>query len=299
MDRLQAMAAFLAVVDTGGFASAARKLKVSPPVATRAVAELEQRLGVRLLRRTTRVVRVTETGARFALDCRRILAELDEAEDAAAGAHGAPRGHLTVTSSVLFGRMYVTPIVTDYLSRYAQVDVACWFVDRVVNLIDEDVDVAIRIGELPDSSLQAVRVGQVRRVVCAAPSYLERAGTPSGPQDLTRHTIVSASGVTPSPEWRLADGGAQCSVKLRPRMTTTTNDAALAAALSGFGLTRLLSYQVAEHLRDGTLRAVLTGYEPAPLPVHVVHREGRNASRKVRTFLDLAIEALRADASLA
>jgi DNA-binding transcriptional LysR family regulator len=298
MDRLQAMTAYLAVVDAGGFAPAARKLNVSPPVVTRAVAELEERLGVRLLTRTTRVVRVTDAGARYAEDCRRILAEITDAEDAATGTHSAPRGRLSVTSPVLFGGAYVMPIVTQYFTRHPEVDVSCWFLDRIVNLVDEGVDIAIRIGDLPDSSLHAVRVGYVRRVVCASPKYLARCGIPTRPDDLAAHTIVSASGVTPSPEWRFNEAGRSRAVKLRPRLTTTTNDSAIAAAVAGFGLTRLMSYQVARHLKAGSLKTVLTAFEPAPLPIHVVHREGRNASQKVRAFVDLAIATLRADASL-
>jgi DNA-binding transcriptional LysR family regulator len=299
MDRLQAMTAFLAVVDGGGFAAAARRLRLSPPVVTRAVAELEARLGVRLLTRTTRVVRVTEAGARYADDCRRVLAAVDEAEEAAIGSHAVPRGHLTVTAPVLFGALFVTPIVTHYLERYPEVDASCWFVDRVVNLVEEGVDAAVRIGELPDSSLQAVRVGQVRRVICASPAYLARAGTPATPDELAQHCIVSARGVTPSPDWDVNDGDNLRVVKLRPRLTSTSNDAAIAAALGGFGLTRLLSYQVAEHLRDGRLQRVLGAYETVPSPVHVVHREGRHASPKVRAFLDVAIAALRANPALA
>ena len=298
MDRLHLISVFVAVVDAAGFAGAARKLNISPPAVTRAINELENHLGARLLTRTTRVVRVTEAGARYAEDCRRILAELAEADESASGLHGAPRGRLTLTAPVLFGAIFVTPIVTEYLQRYPEVSAACWFLDRVVNMMDEGVDVAVRIGELPDSSMQATRVGSVRRVICAAPSYLERQGVPQIPDELAAHSIVSASGVTPAPEWRLVQDGATRSVKLRPRLTTTSNDSAVAAALSGFGLTRLLSYQVAEHLREGRLQTVLSEFEPAVLPVHVVHREGRHASRKTRAFLDLAVERLRADPAL-
>lgn len=298
MDRLHLISVFVAVVDVAGFAGAARKLNISAPAVTRAINELESHLGARLLTRTTRVVRVTEAGARYAEDCRRILAELAEADESASGLHGAPRGRLTLTAPVLFGAKFVTPIVTEYLQRYPEVSAACWFLDRVVNMMDEGVDVAVRIGELPDSSMQATRVGSVRRVICAAPSYLERQGVPRTPDELAAHSIVSASGVTPAPEWRLVQDGAPRSVKLQPRLTTTSNDSAVAAALSGFGLTRLLSYQVAEHLRAGRLQTVLSEFEPAVLPVHVVHREGRHASRKTRAFLDLAIERLRADPAL-
>lgn len=298
MDRLHLISVFVAVVDANGFAGAARKLNISPPAVTRAISELEAHLGVRLLTRTTRVVRVTEAGARYVEDCRRILAELAEADESVSGLHAAPRGRLTLTAPVLFGALFVTPIVTEYLQRYPEVTASCWFLDRVVNMVDEGVDIGVRIGELPDSSLQAIRVGRVRRVICAAPSYLKRHGAPQTPDELTAHTIVSASGVTPTPEWRLVENGAPKLVKLQPRMTTTTNDSAVAAAVAGFGLTRLMSYQVAEHVREGRLQLVLSEYETAPLPVHLVHREGRHASQKARAFLDLAIERLRASKAL-
>jgi DNA-binding transcriptional LysR family regulator len=231
-------------------------------------------------------------------DCRRILAEMLEADESVSGMHSAPRGRLTVTAPMLFGNLFVTPIVTEYLSRYPDVSASCLFLDRVVNLLDEGVDVAVRIGELPDSSMQAIRVGQVRRVICASPDYLARQGIPTTPDDLQEHTIISASSVTPNPEWKLMDKGELRSIRLQARMITTTNDSAVHAAVTGFGLTRLLSYQVAEHLRSGRLKTVLPDFEPAALPIHVVHREGRQAPQRVRAFLDLAIERLRQDAML-
>jgi DNA-binding transcriptional LysR family regulator len=298
MDRLQAMTTFVAVIDCGGFASAARKLNLSPPVVTRAVAELEERLGLRLLTRTTRVVRVTDAGARFAEDCRRILADIEEAETVATGTHAAPRGTLTLTAPVLFGQLYVTPILVRYLQQYPEVDAQCLFLDRVVNVVEEGIDVAVRIGELPDSSLQAVRVGRVRRVLVAAPSYLKSQGVPQCPEDLARHAVVSASGVTPVSEWRFNDAGKSLLQRMRPRMRTTTNDSAIAAAVAGLGITRLLSYQVAAHVRGGALQVLLQDFESAPLPVHVVHHEGRRATQKVRAFIDLAVDTLRADPAL-
>lgn len=293
MDRLHLINVFVAVVEASGFAGAARKLGISPPAVTRAIGELEAHLGARLLTRTTRVVRVTEAGARYVEDCRRILAELAEADESVSGLHGAPRGRLTITAPVLFGALHVTPVVTEYLQRYPDVTASCWFLDRVVNLTDEGVDVAVRIGELPDSSLQAIRVGSVRRVICGAPSYLAERGTPQRPEDLLGHTLISANAVTPAPEWRFRIDTEQRTVKLAPRLFTTTNDAAIAAAVSGFGLTRLMSYQVDARVRSGELRLVLEGFELAPLPVHLVHREGRHASHKARAFIDLAIERLR------
>ena len=298
MDRLQHMKVLVAVVDANGFAGAARKLNLSPSAVTRAINELERQLGVRLLARSTRIVRVTDGGARYADDCRRILADVAEADESVGGTHRAPRGRLTLTAPVLFGAQFVTPIVTEYLLRYPEVSAVCLFLDRVINMLDEGVDVAVRIGELADSSLQAVPVGRVRRVICAAPAYLQQCGEPRTPDDLFAHRIVSAAGVTPTPEWRLIENGAPRVVKLHARMTTTSNDSAVAAALGGFGLTRLLSYQVAEHLRSGRLQAVLSNFELPALPVHVLHREGQHASQRVRAFLDLAVERLRADPAL-
>lgn len=297
LDRLHLINVFVAVVDSNGFAGAARKLSISPPAVTRAINELETSLGVRLLTRTTRVVRVTEAGARYADDCRRILAELAEADESVAGLHGAPRGRLTITAPALFGTRVVTPIVAEYLQRYPQVSAWCWFIDRVVNMMEEGVDIAVRIGELPDSTLQAVRVGQVRRLICASPAYLAEHGRPTTPDELAAHSIVSASGGRP-PEWQLWRAGAPVTVRPPARLIVTTNDAAVVAAVGGFGITRLLSYQVADELRDGRLQTLLDDCEPEVWPVHVVHREGRHASRKARAFLDLAIERLRAHPAL-
>lgn len=298
MDKLSAMAIFVAVVDEGGFAAAARKLKISPPVVTRAVTELEEGMGVRLLLRTTRVVRLTETGARYAADCRRILADVAETETSAAGAHGAPRGRLVITASVMFGAMYVTPIVTDYLRRYPETDVECRFLDRVVNMMDEGVDAAIRIGTLPDSSYQAVRVGQVRQMMCASPAYLAARGIPATPQDLAGHDLIAATPVTATNDWRFEYDGKPQTVKIHPRLSSTSNDAALRAALDGFGITRVLSYMAAPYLADGRLSAILSPYETPAVPVSVVHHEGRHSSRKLRAFLDLAISTLRGDGAL-
>jgi len=298
MDRLHLINVVVAVADASSFAGAARKLGLSPPAVTRAINELERSLGVRLLTRTTRVVRLTEAGARYVEDCRRILAELADAEESARGAHGEPRGHLSVTAPVLFGALYVTPVLTEYLQVHTGVTASGLFLDRVINLVEEGVDVAVRIAELPDSSLQAIRVGQVRRVICASPAYLVKHGTPGTPGDLKDHCLISPGGVLPAGEWRLGRDGAARPVRVEPRLVTTTNDAALGAAVGGFGITRLLSYQVAEPVRDGRLLILLREYEPEPVPVHVVHREGRNASRKVRAFLDLAIDRLRGQLSL-
>ena len=298
LDKLHLINVFVAVVEANGFAGAARRLGISPPAVTRAINELENHLGVRLLTRSTRVVRVTEPGSRYAEDYRRILAEMAEADESVGLLHGAPRGRLVLTAPVLFGAKFVTAIVTEYLQRYPEMGVSCWFMGRLVNMMEEGVDVAVRIAELPDSSMQAVRVGQVRRVICAAPAYLERHGIPQIPDDLHQHCTIAVNPLARTPEWRLVDKGELRIVKLQPRLTTNGNESAIAAALRGFGLTRVLSYQVAEYLRDGRLKTVLSEFEPAVLPVNLVHHEGRHATRKARAFLDLAIERLRSNPAL-
>lgn len=292
------MAVFVAVAEEERFAAAARRLRMSPPAVTRAIAFLEERLGVRLLTRTTRMVRTTDAGSRYLEDARRILLEADEADEAAAGINATPRGHLAVTAPVLFGKIYVMPIITAYQTTFKETTVSALFVDRVVNLVDEGLDVGIRIGSLPDSSLRAIRVGQVRRVVCASPAYLKAHGTPKIPADLAQHPLIAATPVSAGSEWTFARGKEKIGVRLSPRILVNTNDGALEAARSGFGLTQLLSYQVANELAAGALKSVLTGFEEASLPVHVIHREGRHGSAKVRSFVDLAVERLRADTAL-
>ena len=298
MDRFHEMTVFVAVADAGSFAAAGRRLRMSPPAVTRAVAFLEERLGVRLLKRSTRQVRTTDAGARYLEDARRILLETDEADEAAAGINATPRGHLAVTAPALFGKLYVMPVITAYQGKFRETTVSALFVDRVVNLLDEGLDVGIRIGQLPDSSLRAIRVGQVRRVVCASPAYLRKHGVPKTPADLAGHQIIAATAVSAGTEWTFARGREKTGVRVEPRILVNTNDGAIAAAMDGFGLTRLISYQVAGELAAGTLKTVLAEHEEAPLPIHVIHREGRHGSAKVRSFVDLTVETLRADKAL-
>ncbi len=298
MDRFHLMSVLVAVAEEQGFAGGARRLGLSPPAVTRAIATLEDRLGVRLLNRTTRFVRTTDAGARYLESARRILAEADEADEAAAGVHALPRGQLLVTAPVLFGSLFVMPGVVDFLVRYPDVSVSALFVDRVVNLLEEGLDVGVRIGELPDSTMRAIPVGFVRRVVCASPRYLRKRGEPRGPAELAHHTIIAASPVTPSIEWRFGTGKQSVTAKVRPRLSVTSNDAAIHAALLDFGVTRLMSYQIATHLAAGRLKRILAAFEPPPLPIHVMHLEGRQASAKVRSFVDLLVDRLRAEAAL-
>ncbi len=294
MDRLHAMKVFLKVVECGGFAGAGRQLQMSPPAVTRAVAALEEVIGARLLIRTTRTVKLTEAGTRYAEDCRRILADLSESEASAAGSHAKPSGTLIVTASVLFGQGYVLPIMLDFLGKHPAVNGRALFVDRVVNLIEEGVDVAVRIAQLPDSEYRAIRVGSVRRVICGAPAYLKKHGIPATPADLAKHTLIAATATLAQPEWHFGRGR-RSSVAVQPRLTTTNNESAISAAVGGWGLTRVLSYQIAQAVADRKLQIVLAEFEEEPLPIHIVYAEGRKASAKVRAFVEFAVERLRGD----
>jgi DNA-binding transcriptional LysR family regulator len=298
MDRLHLMTVFVAVAEEESFVGGGRRLGMSPPAITRAIAALESRLGVKLLKRTTRHVRVTEAGQRYLDDARRIIGELDEADEAAAGINAVPRGHLVVTAPAMFGRLFVMPGITDYLARFPDMTVSALFLDRVVNLIDEGVDAGVRIGPLPDSSMQAIGVGHVHPVVCASPAYLDAHGTPRTPADLAGHTLVTPINARAIGEWKFAHQGQTIATRVEPRLTVTSNDGAIAALCEGFGLSRMLSYQVAPLLASGALRAVLVDYEMPPIPIHVVHREGRSGSAKVRSFVDLMVARLRAEKTL-
>lgn len=298
MDRLRLMSVYVAVVEAEGFAGGARKLQMSPPAVTRAVAALEERLGVKLLNRTTRHVRMTDAGQKYYEDAKHVIALADEADDAVLGINAEPRGQLTVTASVLFGRLFVMPGIAEYLRLYPAVQVDALFVDRVVNMLEEGVDVAIRIAELPDSSYRSLRVGLVGRVLCASPDYLDRHGIPQTPEDLLQHRIILARGLNPTNEIRFQRDGSPQTVKLQPILSVSDNDSAASAALAGLGITRLLTYQIAGYLQSGKLKILLSEFEVSSVPVHIVHREGRHSSAKIRSFVDLMAERLRAELSL-
>lgn len=293
MDRFQEMQVFMAVAHDQGFAAAARRLGLSAASVTRAVAALEVRIGAQLLIRTTRTVQLTEAGQRYLEDCRRILADIQDAEESAAGSHADPRGQLTITAPVLFGDLYVTPVVVGFLEQYPQVSINALLVDRVVSLVEEGVDVAVRIGELPDSSQFAIAVGEVRRVVCGSADYLRRFGHPLHPEELARARIIATSAIGQQRSWPFMAAGASMSVRLEPRMVVTANQAAITAATLGLGLTRVLSYQVADKVAAGELEIVLEDFELPPLPIHVVYQGGRKAPARVRSFVDYAVQALR------
>ncbi|MEK9970037.1 MAG: LysR family transcriptional regulator [Ferrovibrio sp.] len=292
MDRLDAMRIFIAVAEREGFAGAARQLRLSPPSVTRAVAALEDRLGVSLFQRSTRHVRLTQAGQRFLMDARRILADLDEAEASATGDHGVPRGELSITASQMFGSIHVAPLVQDFLQLHPQVSARLLLLDRVTNLIDEGFDIAVRIAQLQDSTLRAIRVGAVRRVIVASPGYLAAHGRPQTPDDLMQHETVSFSSNPALVPWVFRDGE-----RLSPpaRFTVNSSDVAIKAAIAGRGVTRVLSYMVAPALAAGQLEILLADFELPPTPVQLVHAEGRRANAKVRAFIDFAAERLRAE----
>ena len=298
MDRLHAIQTFVKVAECGGFAAASRDLAMSPPAVTRAVAMLEDHLGTRLFVRTTRSVRMTESGTRFLADSKRILLDLAEAEEAAVGSHASPAGELRITAPVLFGRMFVTPILADFLDCYPLVTCQTLFIDRFVNLIDEGLDAAIRIGELPDSSLTATRAGSVRRTVFASPAYIREHGLPAHPDELANHRLIQPIAATGGGDWQFQQNGKALTHRAQSRISMNTNDAVIELALNGWGISRLLSYQIAPYVADGRLQPILTDFETPPMPIHIVHQEGRMVSAKVRAFVDFMAERLRADSAL-
>ena len=290
MDRLDAMTVFLAVVDEGSLSAAGRRLAMPLATVSRKLGELEGHLGARLLNRSTRRLELTEPGRGYEQACRRILDEVDGAERAVAGEYDAPRGELAVTAPIVFGRLHVLPIVNEFLRANAEVDVRLALGDRIAHLLDEHVDVAVRIGVLPDSRLNAVPLGTLRSVVCASPGYLKAHGTPRTPADLARHRCITFEATFPAP-WRFA--GAASFAPVRPRLVVNTAEAAVDAAVAGLGVTRVLSYQAEAALRAKQLRLLLRKFEPAPVPVNLVYDGQQRVPSKLRAFLDFAAPRLR------
>jgi DNA-binding transcriptional LysR family regulator len=285
------MKIFVKVAEVGSFAEAARALYLSPPAVTRAVASLESSIGSRLFVRTTRAVKITPAGSTYLDDCRRILAAVEASDFAARHAHTVPSGVLTVTAPAMFGQLYVLPVLLNYLLEQPNVSGRTMLTNRVTNLVDEDIDVAIRIGRLPDSTYRAIQVGSVRTLVCATPAYFLENGTPHQPSDLIGHRIVAATSTWAPQEWEF--GNPAMNLKLNPRLMCDSDESTIAATVAGWGITRLLAYKVVHLLNDGTLQTVLADYEQSPIPVHVVHTEGRHASAKVRLFVDKLVAELR------
>ncbi|MGO9390144.1 LysR family transcriptional regulator [Rhodoblastus sp.] len=292
MDRLDSIAIFVAVAERGGFVAAARKLGRSPAAVSRAVAALEDLLGQRLFNRTTRALSLTEAGERLLERGRRVLAEFEDMADAVRG-EAAPKGLLTITAPVMFGRLHVMPIVRAFLLENPGLDVNLLLFDRIVPLVDEGVDVGLRIGELPDSSLIALRVGAVRRVLVASKDYLSAQGEPQTPEDLAEHAFISTFGVMPqASHWTLGPGEEK-TIRFRPRLTVNSVDAALDAAISGLGIARLFSYQVEEAVAQGRLIRILREFEPPAAPIHLVRPAGRHPPQKVSLFIKKAAAVLR------
>ena len=287
MDRLDAMTVFVAVADLQGFAPAARRLRLSASVVTRAIAALEAHLGARLLQRTTRTVTLTDAGARYLERARRILADLAEAEAAAQAERTVPTGRFVVAAPNVFGRLHVAPLLSAFLARHPTVQGDLTLADRLVNLVEDGVDLAVRIGVLDDSTLVARTVGATRRVVVASPDYLSRRGEPRTPADLAGHAVIQFTALAPLPEWRFARGDHDARIALAPGLVTNSADAAIGHAAGGGGLTMVLSYQVVEAVRAGRLRVVLADFEPPPLPIQLVYPTTRLLSAKVRAFADL------------
>lgn len=293
MDRLVSMGVFVAVAESGSFAAAARHLRRSPAAVTRAIAELEAALTVRLLDRTTRAVSLTDAGERFLPGAKRLLADFADIEQSAAGLASAPRGELRVTAPIVFGRRHVLPLATEFLARYPDVNVRLELTDRSVDLIEDGLDVAVRIGALPSSSAIATNVGSVRRIVVAAADYLARRGEPSSPDELGSHDLIAFAGLESQTRWRFRHGGAPIETAIHPRLIVNTAEAAIDSAMAGFGITRVLSYQVADALAEGSLVRLLRGYETEPAPVHLLYPQGRYPAPKLRAFLDLVAPPLR------
>jgi len=298
MDQFHLMNVYVAVAEEEGFAAASRRLKLSAPAVTRAVAELESRLGIKLLYRTTRHVRTTDAGVRYLEDARRILHDIEMANEAAIGINTEPKGHISVTAPVLFGQQYITPSIVEYLKTYPDTQVDAVFLDRVVNLLEEGFDVGIRVGKLPDSTMKARQVGHVRMVLVASPVYLAQSGIPVLPSGLAQHTLINSSAGSMAQDWQFIENEKIQTQRVKPRLTVTTNQAAINAAKEGLGITRVISYQVANELAGGQLKTVLSEFELPPMPVNIIHREDRLSSGKVRSFIDLISKRLKEDKAL-
>lgn len=294
MDRLEAMTVFAAIVDGGSLSAAGRKLGVPLATVSRKLTDLEAYLKTRLITRSTRKLVLTDAGRDYLAACRQILEQVDEAERTAAGAYANVRGQLVVAAPIVYGRLHVVPVVAEFLEQHPEIDIQLRLGDRNVNLIEEHVDVALRIGPLPDSGLVATHVGAIRRVVCASPDYLLRFGTPLAPDDLAAHSCISFDGLEAATAWTfVGKDGEKRQVAIHSRLTVTTADAAIAASTLGLGMTRVLSYQVADALGDGRLVRVLGDHEPPAVPASLIYPGRGRLPMKTRAFIDFAVGRMR------
>ena len=294
MDRLEAMSILREAVDAGSLSAAGRRLGVPLATVSRKVSELERHLGTRLLNRSSRKLTLTDAGRSYVVACKRILEDVAEAERVASGEYSAPKGNLTLSAPIVFGRLHVLPIVMAFLKHHPDIDIRLVLADRVVDLFEDHVDLAIRIGDLPDSSLVAIRVGSIRRVVCGSPAYFAGRGTPQHPSELSAHDCVSFEGLMASDFWSFRVGKSDTPVAIHSRLVVNTAEAAIDAAVAGVGITRVLSYQVASATKAGALAVVLEAFEPAPVPVNLVHAGQGLLPLKLRAFIDFAAPLLRA-----
>jgi len=293
MDRLASMAVFVAVAKAGSLSAAGRKLGMPLATVSRRLADLEAHLQARLLSRSTRQLALTDAGRGYLAACQRILQDVDDAQRAASGEYSAPKGDLMVAAPIVFGRLHVLPVVTAFLEAFPQVDVRLVLSDRVANLLEDHLDLAVRIGELPDSSLSAARVGTTQRVVCASPAYLAERGVPRAPGELGAHRCVTFDALMSPHTWSFRVGGAELPVAVHSRLVVNTAEAAVDAAIAGVGLTRVLSYQIEPATRAGSLVAVLREFEPPAIPVSLVYSRQGQLPLKLRAFLDFAAPRLR------
>jgi DNA-binding transcriptional LysR family regulator len=288
------MKTLVAAVEAGSFSAASRKLGMPLATVSRKVSEIEAHLKTQLIVRNSRRLTLTDAGRVYVESCKSILEQIGEAERAASGEYSEPRGDLTITAPIVFGRLHVLPIIADFIRAYPDIDVRLIQADRVVNLLEEHVDVAIRIGELPDSSLIAAKIGSIRRVVCGSPSYLAQKGLPNAPADLKAHDSITFAGLASPETWTFRKGKSEVSVPVHSRLVVNTAEAAIDAAVAGIGLTRVLCYQIATARRSGTLAIVLEEFEPAPWPVSLVYAGQARLPLKLRAFIDFATPRLRA-----
>lgn len=293
MDRFGSMSAFVAVVDAGGFSAASRKLGIPLATVSRKVSELEDLLRVSLFNRSTRKITLTDSGRQFFETARRLLEELQEAERAASGEYQAPRGELIITAPIVFGRLHLTPIAVEFLKAYPEVEVRLLLSDQIADLIDEHIDLAVRISKLPDSSMIAVRAGTIRTVVCASPGYLAKCGTPRHPRDLAAHDCITRTSLPAPDAWPFRIGKSITDFAVRRRLAVTTAEAAIDASIADAGLTRVLCYQIVEAEKAGKLVKVLCDYEPEPVPLSLVYAGARLMPLKLRAFIDYAVPRLK------
>jgi DNA-binding transcriptional LysR family regulator len=294
MDRLDSMATLLAAVETGSLSAASRKLGVPLATVSRKVSDLEAHLRARLVTRTSRRLELTEAGRAYVAACKRILENIAEAERAASGEYSAPQGDLTIAAPIVMGRLHVLPVTMDFLNAYPDINVRLVLSDRVAHLLEEHVDLAVRVGELPDSSLVAKRIGAIRRVVCGSPAYFARHGTPQTPDDLCAHACITFEGLYAPDSWPFRTGKTLSAFPIRSRLTVNTAEAAVDAAIAAIGVTRVLSYQIAAAVQTKSLVTILRGYEPSPLPVHLIYAAPSLLPLKLRAFLDFAAPRLKA-----